>query len=337
MDDDLLSRNIHQGETNLMKAVVHYSYGLPDVLKLEEAEKPTVTEDGVLVRIHASSVNPAEWYGMTGLMIARFSGGLFKPKDARIGGDFAGVVEEVGSKVAHLKPGDEVYGGRNGAFAEYVSVINAVVRKPANISFEEAAAVPTAAITALQGLRDHGKIKPGDKVLINGAAGGVGTFAVQIAKALGAEVTGVTSTKNVDMVRSLGADHVIDYTKDDFTRNGKQYDLIFDIAGNRDWKEYKRVLKPNANFVIVGAPKGNKVLGPLARIIQLKFVTIAASQKVVFFIAQFNRPDLDILREMIENGKVKPVVEKVYPLAQVVDAMKHLGTGHAKGKIVLKI
>jgi NADPH:quinone reductase-like Zn-dependent oxidoreductase len=320
-----------------MKAVVHHSYGSPDVLKLEEAEKPAVTEDGVLVRIHASSVNPAEWYGMTGLMIARFSGGLFKPKDARIGGDFAGVVEAVGSQVTHLKPGDEAYGGRSGAFADYVNVRNAVVRKPVNLTFEEAAAVPTAAITALQGLRDHGKIKPGDKVLINGAAGGVGTFAVQIAKALGAEVTGVTSAKNVKMVRSLGADHVVDYTKDDFTRNGKQYDLIFDIAGSRSWSEYKRVMKPNTHFVIVGAPKGNKVLGPLARIINLKLATIGASQKVVFFIAQFNRPDLDSLREMIENGKVKAVVEKVYPLAQVAEAMRHLGTGHARGKIVLKM
>lgn len=274
---------------------------------------------------------------MTGLVVARLQGGLFKPKDPRIGADFAGVVEAVGSKITHLKPGDEVYGGRTGAYAEFVSVVNAVVRKPANVSFEEAAAIPTAGITALQGLRDHGKIQPGQKVLINGAAGGVGTFAVQIAKALGAEVTGVTSTKNVELVRSLGADHVIDYTKEDFTRNSKQYDLIFDIAGSRTWKEYQRVLKPNANFIIVGAPKGNKVLGPLARVLNLKLASLGASQKVIFFIAQFKRPDLDILREMIESGKVKPVVEKVYSLAQVVDAMKHLGTGHARGKIVLKI
>ena len=320
-----------------MKAVVHHSYGSPDVLKLEEIEKPAVKDEGVLVRIQASSVNPAEWYGMTGLMIARFSGGLLKPKDSRIGADFSGVVEAVGSKVIHLKPGDEVYGGRSGAFAEYVNVLNAVVRKPANVTFEEAAAIPTAGITALQGLRDHGKVKPGDKVLINGAAGGVGTFAVQIAKALGAEVTGVTSAKNMERIRSLGADHVIDYAKDDFTRNGKQYDLIFDIAGSRTWKEYQRVMKPGSNFVLVGAPKGNKVLGPVARIISLKLASLGASQKVIFFIAQFNRPDLDFLREMIESEKVKPVVEKVYPLAGVVDAMKHLGTGHAWGKIVLKV
>ncbi len=320
-----------------MKAVVCRSYGSPDVLKIEEVEKPTVSEDGVLVRVHASSVNPAEWYSMVGLLIARGVNGLFKPKDPRIGADFAGIVEAVGSKVTHLNPGDEVYGGRNGAFAEYVNVVNAVVRKPANVSFEEAAAVPTAAITALQGLRDHGKIQAGQKVLINGAAGGVGTFAVQIAKAFGAEVTGVTSTKNVELIRSLGADHVIDYTKDDFTQSGQRYDLLFDIAGNRTWKEYKRVLASTANFVIVGAKKGNPIIGPLSHVVKIKLAAIGASQKISFFIAQFTREDLSILRDIIEAGKVKPVVEKVYPLAQVAEAMRHLGTGHARGKLVLKM
>ncbi len=320
-----------------MKAVMCRSYGSPDVLTIEDVEKPTVTEDGVLVRVHASSVNPAEWYGMTGLLIARGPNGLFKPKDPRLGADFAGVVEAVGSKVTHLNPGDEVYGGRNGAFAEYVNVVNAVTRKPANISFEQAAAIPTAAITALQGLRNHGKIEAGQKVLINGAAGGVGTFAVQIAKAFGAEVTGVTSTKNVEMIRSLGADHIIDYTKEDFTQNGQLYDLLFDIAGNRTWKEYKRVLTPTANFIIVGAQKGNSAIGPLGHIIKIKLATLGASQKVIFFIAQFNREDLSILREMIEAGKIKPVVEKIYPLTQTTEAMRHLGTGHAQGKIVLKV
>ena len=319
-----------------MKAVVHHSYGSPDVLKLEEVEKPTVTDDGVLVRVHASSVNPAEFYSMYGLYIMRPQSGWTQPKDPRIGTDFAGVVEAVGNKVTHLKVGDEVYGGRTGAFAEYVSVVNAVVRKPANISFEEAAAIPTAAVTALQGLRDYGKIKPGDQVLINGAAGGVGTFAVQIAKALGAEVTGVTSTKNVEMIRSIGADHVIDYTKDDFTKNGKQYDILLDIAGSRTWKEYKRVLKPKANFVIVGGQKGNKWIGPLANTLRLKIAAMGSSQQVAFFIANFTREDLNLLREMVEAGKIKPVVEKVYPLGQAVDAMKYLATGHARGKIVLK-
>lgn len=320
-----------------MKAVVHYAYGSPDVLKIEEVEKPTVTEDGVLVRVHASSVNPAEWYSVKGLLIARGPNGLLKPKDPRVGGDFSGVVEAVGSKVTDFKVGDEVYGGRSGAFAEYVNVVNAVVRKPANISHEETAAVPTAALTALQGLRDHGKINPGDKVLINGAAGGVGTFAVQIAKALGAEVTAVTSTKNVEMVRSLGADHVIDYTREDFTKNGQLYDLLLDVAGTRSWREYKRILKPNARFVIVGSPSGNQIIGPLGYVLKINFGAIGSSQKVSFFIAQFSRADLSTLRELIEAGKIKPVVEKVYPLVQVVDAMKHLGTGHARGKIVLKM
>ena len=321
-----------------MKAVVHYSYGSPDVLKIEEIEKPSVTDDGVLVRIHASSINPAEWYGMTGLFVARLmGGGLFKPKDPRIGGDFAGVVEAVGNQITHLKPGDEVYGGRNGAFAEFVSVKNAVVRKPANLSFEESAAMPTAAVTALQGLRDYGKMQAGQKVLINGAAGGVGTFAVQIAKALGAEVTGVTSTKNVEMVRSLGADFVIDYTREDFTQCGKRFDLLLDVSGTRLWSEYKRVLTPKAQFVIVGAPKGNPVIGPLAHVIKLRLGALGASQNISFFVAQFKREDLDLLRDLAEAGKIKPVVEKVYPLAQVGDAMRYLGTGHVGGKLVLKM
>ncbi len=320
-----------------MKAVVHHSYGSPDVLKIEEVEKPTVTEDGVLVRVHASSVNPAEWYVMTGLFIARLQGGLFKPKDIRLRGDFAGVVEAVGSQVTDQNPGDEVFGGRSGAFAEYVNVKNAVVRKPANISFEEAAAVPTAAITALQGLRDYGKIQAGQKVLINGAAGGVGTFAVQIAKAFGAEVTGVCSTRNVELVRSLGADHVIDYTREDFTKNGQKYDLLLDVSGTRSWRDYKRVLTPDANFVIVGAPKGNKIIGPLSHIIKVRLGALRASQKIVFFVAQFNRPDMSVLRNLIESGKVKPFVEQTHSMNNVAEAMRYLGTGHARGKIVLKI
>lgn len=320
-----------------MKAVVYRSYGSPDVLKIEEVEKPVVSEDGVLVRVYASSVNPAEWYSVVGLLIARVPSGLFKPKDPRLGADFAGVVEAVGSQVTDFKPGDEVYGGRSGAFAEYVNVRNAVARKPANISFEQAAAVPTAAITALQGLRDHGKIQAGQKVLINGAAGGVGTFAVQIAKAFGAEVTGVCSAKNVELIRSLGADHVIDYTKEDFTQSGQRYDLLLDIAGSHTWKEYKRVLSPTANFVIVGGPKGNLVIGPLSHILKIKLTAFGASQKVSFFIAQFTRKDLAILRDMIETGQVKPVVDRTYPLHEAAEAMRYLGTGHAKAKIVLKI
>lgn len=318
-----------------MKAVIHESYGQPEVLKIMEVEKPQVPDDGVLVRVHASSVNIAEWYGMTGLLIGRLIGnGLFKPKDTRLGADFSGVVEAVGKDVADFKPGDEVFGGRSGAFAEYVTVKKAIVHKPANITFEEAASVPTAGITALQGLRDHGRIQPGQKVLINGASGGVGTFAVQIAKALGAEVTAVCSTQNAEHARSLGADHVIDYTKQDFTRNGQKYDLLFNINGGRSWSEYKRVLKPDATFVLVGGPK-MPVVGPLGLLIKIRIAMLGSSQKFAFFIAQFNREDMLVLKNLLETGKVKPFVEKAYPMTRIADAMRHLGTGHARGKIVI--
>jgi NADPH:quinone reductase-like Zn-dependent oxidoreductase len=319
----------------MMKAAVFRSYGPPEVLTIEEVEKPTPKDDEVLVRVHASSVNPAEWYGMTGLFLARIGNGLFKPKDTRLGADFAGVVEATGQNVTQFKPGDEVFGGRSGAFAEYVCVRENIAPKPANITFEQAGGLAIAALTALQGLRDHGKLKTGQKVLINGASGGVGTFAVQVAKALGAEVTAVCSTQNVDMIRSLGADHVVDYTKEDFTRNGKRYDLLLDIAGSRSWREYRRVLKPQATLVIVGAPKGNRVIGPLAHVIKVRIAALRASQKVVFFVANFNREDFMVLKNMVEGGQVKPIVERIYPLDRICEAMRHLGTGHAKGKIIV--
>jgi len=318
-----------------MKAVVFESYGQPEVLKIREIEKPEVSEDAVLVRVRASSINVAEWYGMTGLPIARIlGGGLVKPKDTRLGADFAGVVEAVGKNVTDFKRGDEVFGGRSGAYAEYVSVKNAIALKPANVTMEEAASVPTAGITALQGLRDHGKIQPGQKVLIHGASGGVGTFAVSIAKALGAEVTAVCSTKNVEHARALGADHVIDYTKEDFTLNGKKYDLLLNVNGGRSWSDYKRALKPDATFVLIGGPK-TELIGPLSLLVKMKVAMLGASQKFVFFTAQFNRADMQTLKELIESGKVKPFVEKAYPMTRIVDAMTHLGTGHAKGKIVV--
>lgn len=318
-----------------MKAAVFKSYGPPDVLMIDEVEKPTVKDNEILVKVYASSVNPAEWYGMTGLFIARIGNGLMKPKDTRLGADYAGVVEAVGANVTKFKPGDEVFGGRSGAFAEYVCVRESIAPKPANITFEQAGSIAIAGLTALQGLRDHGKLQPGQKVLINGASGGVGTFAVQVAKALGAEVTAVCSTQNVDLIRSLGADHVIDYTREDFTRNGQQYDLLLDIAGSRTWREYKRVLKQNSIVVIVGAPKGNRVIGPLGHIIKLRIAAFRASQKVVFFMANFNRDDFMIMKEMIESGQVKPVVERTYPLEKICEAMRHLGAGHAQGKIVV--
>lgn len=322
-----------------MKAIVCEKYGGPEVLEMREVEKPTPKENEVLVRVRASSVNPAEWYAMTGIFIARLmGGGLTKPKEARLGTDFSGVVEAVGSAITQFKPGDEVFGGRSGAFAEYVCKLEeTLMHKPANVTFEQAAAVPIAAITALQGLRDYGQIQPGQKVLINGASGGVGTFAVQIAKALGAEVTGVCSTRNVELVRSLGADVVVDYKQEDFTRRNEKYDLLLDNAGTRSWAEYKRVLKPNARFVVVGAPKGNPWIGPLSHVLKVRLGALGASQKLLFFIAKFNRADLLVLRDMLAAGKVKPVVERTYPLAQISEAMRYLGTGHAQGKIVVTI
>ncbi len=318
-----------------MKAIVYEKYGSPDVLELREIEKPVVADDEVLVRVHASSVNPAEWYAMTGLFIARLGSGLLKPKDTRLGADFAGVVEAVGANVKDFKAGDEVYGGRTGAFAEYVTVRNAIARKASNQTFAEAAAVPIAALTALQGLRDYGKIQPGQKVLITGASGGVGTYAVQIAKAFGAEVTAVCRTQNVELVRSLGADYVIDYTREDFTQSERRYDLAFEIASTRSWAEYKRILKHDAIMVLVGAPKGDRVIGPLNRIIKLRLASLRASQKLVFYIAKFNREDLAVLRDLIEAGKVRSVIDRQYELSELPEAMRHLGTGHARGKVVV--
>lgn len=320
-----------------MKAIVFSNYGSPDVLKLQDVEKPTPKDDEVLVKVRATSVNPAEWYAMTGLFLARLGNGLFKPKETRLGVDFAGIVEATGKNVTSFKPGDEVFGARSGAFAEYVCVQNMIFPKPANITFEQAGGVAVAAITALQGLRDHGQLQAGQKVLINGASGGVGTFAVQIAKALGAEVTAVCSTANVERARALGADHVVDYTKEDFTRSGQQFDLLLDIAGSRPWRETRRVLKPQSHYVIVGAPKGNPVLGPLGFIIKTRLAALGASQKIIFFVASWKREDFLLLKEWFERGQVKPIVEKAYPLEKISEAMRHLGTGHAKGKIVVTL
>ena len=247
--------------------------------------------------------------------------------------------EAVGKDVTQFRPGDEVFGGRDGAFAEYVCVREerAVVPKPANVTFEQAAAVPVAALTALQGLRDKGQIQPGQKVLINGASGGVGTFAVQIAKALGAEVTGVCSTRNVDLVRSLGADHVIDYTHDDFTRSDRRYDLMLDVAGSRSWSECRRVLEPHATLVIVGAPKGTRLMGPLSHIVKMRLASVRGSRNAVFFIAKFNKADMVVLQELLEAGTVTPVIDRRYELSEIADAFRYMGEGHAQGKIVLAV
>jgi NADPH:quinone reductase-like Zn-dependent oxidoreductase len=322
-----------------VKAIVHHRFGSPDVLELQDIDQPALTDDGVLVRVRASSVNPAEWYAVTGTpYVARTAMGLLKPKHAVPGADLAGTVAAVGSAVTDLRPGDAVFGGNSsGAFAEYVCVRTAVVPKPANLTFEQAAAVPTAAVTALQGLRDQGQLRPGHTVLINGASGGVGTFAVQLAKAFGAEVTGVCSTQNLDLVRSLGADHVIDYTREDFTRSGRRYDLLLDVAGSRSWSDCKRVLGHDATLVLVGGPKTNPWIGPLGHVAGVRLASLGASQKVVFFVAKFNREDFVVLQELLEAGKVTPIIDRTYPLSEVSAALSYLGEGHARAKVVITV
>lgn len=319
-----------------MKAIACNTYGHPE---LQEIEKPDVTDDGVLVRVHASSVNPADRYATLGTpLIARPAMGMVKPRNTRVGTDFAGTVEAVGKDVTEFRPGDDVFGGRTGAFAEYVCVPQdrAVALKPANVTFEQAGVVGVAGLTALQGLRDKGRVQPGQKVLINGASGGVGTFAVQIAKALGAEVTGVCSTGNVELVRSLGADHVVDYTQEDFTRTNRRYDLMFDVAGSRSWSECRRVLDPRGTLVMVGAPKGGRVLGPLGHLLGVRLAAaFRGSQKAVFFIAKFNKADMVVLQELLESGKVKPAIDRRFELSEIADAFRYLGEGHAHAKIVV--
>ena len=324
-----------------MEAIVRSKYGSPDVLELREIEKPAVEDDHVLVRVHAASVNAGDWHSMRGkpYIIRLMLGGLFKPrtKNAVLGGDLAGRVEAVGGSVTEFQPGDEVFGMSIRTFAEYVSVSKVgIVRKPANLTFEQAAAVPVAAITALQGLRDKGHIRPGQKVLINGASGGVGTFAVQIAKSFGAEVTAVCSPRNVDMVRSLGADRVIDYTREDFTRDGQQYDLIFDVAGNHPFSECRRVLSPNGTLVMVGQ-SGRKKISILPLLTAPVVSRLRRRQKLVSFIAKRSKEDLTLLKELMEAGKVTPVIDRQYPLSEVPAALRYLGERHARGKIVITV
>jgi NADPH:quinone reductase-like Zn-dependent oxidoreductase len=324
-----------------MKAAVRDRFGSPDaVVEVREIDRPVAGDDEVLVRVRAASLNMADWYGVTGRpYVGRVSMGLFKPKEDRLGVDYAGQVEAVGANVTEFQPGDEVFGGRTGALAEYVCARadRAILSKPSNVSFEHAAAVPVAAITALQGLRDKGQLQPGQKVLINGASGGVGTFGVQIAKALGADVTAVCSSGNVDQARSLGADQVLDYTCEDFTQSGQRYDLVLDVAGSRSWSELKRVLNPRATVVVVGGPKSNRLLGPLSHLVKLRLAALRSRQKIVFFIAKLNKEDMGILRELLESGKVEPVIDRRYELSEVADAFEYMGEGHARAKIVVTV
>ena len=323
-----------------MKAIVQHEFGPPDVLELREVDEPVVDDDEVLVRVHAGSVNPADWHRVTGTpYIARLEAGLLKPKRTIAGSDMAGRVEAVGQNATRFRPGDEVFGEiGGGAFAEYVCVAeDEIGLKPTNLTFEQAAAVPMAAITALQGLRDKGKIQPGQSVLINGASGGVGTFAVQIAKALGAEVTGVCSTRNVDMVRSLGADHVVDYTRDDFAGSGPRYDVMLDNVGNRSLADCRRSLNRKGIYILVGGPKSGRWLGPVKRLIGALFAFMFASQKAVPLLAKPSKDDLVVLRDLVESGKVVPVIDRHHELSEVPEALRYLEQGHARGKIVITL
>ena len=328
--------------SNPMKAITYCNYGLGNV-KLEDVEKPVPNDDQVLVKVRAASVNPYDWHFVEGTpKIMRMMGvGLRKPKDTRLGVDFAGTVEAVGKNVTQFKPGDDVFGGKGGAFAEYVCrrAEGAVALKPANITFEQAASVNIAGITALQGLRDKGKVQPGQKVLINGASGGVGTFAVQIAKTFGADVTGVCSTRNVDLVRSLGADHIIDYTKEDFAKGDQRYDVILDNVPNHSLSECRRILNPNGKYVMIGGggPNDNRWIGPFGRVIHTMVLSPFVSQKMGMMMADANQKDLTVLADMMQSGKVKPVIDRTYKLSEVPQAIRYLEQGHARGKVIISV
>src|SRR6058998_2539362 len=313
--------------TNPMKAIVYCDYGLTN-LKLENVEKPTPNDDQILVRVRAASVNPYDWHFIEGTpYIMRAMGvGLRKPKDTRLGVDFAGTVEAVGKNVTQFKPGDDVFGGRGGAFAEYVCprAYRAVAIKPANITFEQAASVNIAGITALQALRDKGNVQPWQKVLINGASGGVGTFAVQIAKSLGADVTGVCSTKNVDLVRSLGADHIIDYSKEDFAKGAERYDVILDNVPNHSLSECRAILNPNGKYILIGGggPNDSRWVGPFGRVINTMILSPFVSQKMGMMMADPSQKDLAVLGDMMQSGKIKPVIDRTYKLSEVPEAIR---------------
>ena len=328
--------------TNPMKAIVYCDYGLTN-LKLENVEKPIPNDDQILVRVRAASLNPYDWHFIEGTpYIMRLMGvGLRKPKDTRLGVDFAGTIEAVGKNVTQFKPGNEVFGGRSGAFAEYVCprANRAVALKPTLLTFEQAASVNIAGITALQALRDKGRVQPGQKVLINGASGGVGTFAVQIAKTLGADVTGVCSTRNVDMVRSLGADHVIDYTKEDFARGEQRYDVILDNVPNHSLSECRRILNPKGKYIMIGGggPNDSRWLGPFGRVINTLLLSPFVSQEMGMMMADANQKDLTVLGDLMQSGQVKPVIDRTYKLSEVPAAIAYLEEGHARGKVVITL
>jgi NADPH:quinone reductase-like Zn-dependent oxidoreductase len=317
--------------------IANSEYGPPSVLRLEEIDRPELDDDGILVAVRAAAVNPYDWHVMRGEPYpVRLSEGVRRPKRSVRGVDMAGTVEAVGANVTIAKPGDDVLGwGRWGALAEYERAgEHSCVPKPAGLSFEQAAAIPTAGCTALQGLRDVGQLRPGQRALINGAAGGIGTFAVQIAKTLGAEVTGVCSTRNVDLVRSLGADHVVDYTADDFARAGQRYDIVFDLVGNRSLRDLRRAATPKGTVVFCGGADG-KWLGPMLLPLRGLVVSKFVGQQLRMFLARLNRDDLLFMCDLVTDGKLTPVVDRTYPLSEAAEAIAYLETGHARGKVVV--
>jgi NADPH:quinone reductase-like Zn-dependent oxidoreductase len=321
-----------------MKAIVQPRYGSPDVLQLRDVERPTIGDDGVLVRVRASSVNAMDWHLMRGRpYLARIGSGLRRPTQAITGTDVAGVVEAVGRDVTELRPGDEVFGARSGAYAEYVAGrVRNFVGKPANLSFEEAAAIPVAAITALQALRDQGHVQPGQHVLIIGAGGGVGSFSVQLAKAFGATVTAATSTANLELVRSIGADEVVDYTRTDVTRSGQRFDVVLDVGGYRSLRDLARVVARKGTVVPVGAGKATTV-GIVSGILAGQVRRRVLGQRMGFFVGKITRDDLLVLAQLATDGKIRPVVDRRHPLAEVASAIRYAETGQARGKVVITV
>ncbi|HLW35128.1 MAG TPA: NAD(P)-dependent alcohol dehydrogenase [Chthoniobacterales bacterium] len=328
--------------TNPVKAVTYCEYGLAN-LKIEQVEKPVPAADQVLVRVRAASVNPYDWHFVEGSpkVIRLMIGGLRKPKDTRLGVDFAGIVEAVGKDVTNFKPGDEVFGGKGGAFGEYVTprASRAIALKPANVTFEEAASVNIAGVTALQALRDYGKVQPGQKVLINGASGGVGTFAVQLAKLMGTDVTGVCSTRNVDLVKSLGADRVIDYTKEDYTKIDQKYDVILDNVANHSLSENRKVLTQNGKYVLIGGGSANEqgLIGKMAKPLKALIMKPFVSQQMGMMMAEMKQSDLQYFAEQMQNGKLKAVIDRTYKLDQIKDAIAYVEEGHARGKVIITV
>jgi NADPH:quinone reductase-like Zn-dependent oxidoreductase len=320
-----------------MKSIVRHRYGSPDVLEFGEVEMPEATEDRVLVRVHASSVNAHDWHMLRGKpYLARMGGeGFRRPTSWGLGLDVAGIVEAVGPDVSHVKVGDRVFGSRSGAFAAYVSTRN-VVAMPAGLSFEQAAALPVAGFTALQAVRDKGEVQAGQRVLVNGAGGGVGSLVVQVAKAHGAEVTAVTSTANLELVSSLGADHVVDYTREDFTRSGRRHDVIFDVGGNRSLAAMRRALSPTGTLVMI-APGAGEWVGPLVRIAGALLISRFSAQRLRPFLSSVSMDDLLVLRDMVEQGMLRPVIDRTFPYEQIPDAIRYVEAGHAHGKVVITI